>query len=292
MPASAPTVDLATHPLTHWTGPLGLPDFIARLGRRFRPGLRCGAGGASSARSTAIAGNAGAADDRQHAGRAGALAATRWTASRRFSGAAPAPTPTTRSRRMEREISPKMARHFSAISMNAALFARIDALYRAARGARARCRDAARAGEDLEELRPRRREARREPARSGLRRSTRSWLRSARTSARTCWPTRRTGCCSSTRATSPACPSSCASAMARRPRRAARRAATPSRCRARSTSPSPAFSERRDLREKAFRAFAMRGENGGETDNAEVVRRRSRCAPKRRGCSAMRAMPR
>ena len=30
---------------------------------------------------------------------------------------------------MEREISPKMSRHFSAISMNEALFARIDDLY-------------------------------------------------------------------------------------------------------------------------------------------------------------------
>mgnify|MGYP001270272992 CR=1 FL=1 len=32
------------------------------------------------------------------------------------------------------------------------------------------------------------------------------------------------------------------------------------------------FSERRDLREQAFRAWVARGENGGETDNREIVR--------------------
>ena len=37
--------------------------------------------------------------------------------------------------------------------------------------------------------------------------------------------------------------------------------------------PFTTFSERRDLREKAFRAFTMRGQNGGETDNGETVRR-------------------
>src|SRR5262249_16778929 len=39
------------------------------------------------------------------------------------------------------------------------------------------------------------------------------------------------------------------------------------------------FSERRDLREKVFRGFVMRGENGGSTDNkaiiAEMVRLRA-----------------
>ena len=36
--------------------------------------------------------------------------------------------------------------------------------------------------------------------------------------------------------------------------------------------PFTTFSDRRDLREKAFRAFTMRGENGGATDNRDVVR--------------------
>jgi len=33
------------------------------------------------------------------------------------------------------------------------------------------------------------------------------------------------------------------------------------------------FSERRDLREQAFKAWVARGENGGETDNREIVRK-------------------
>jgi peptidyl-dipeptidase Dcp len=46
-----------------------------------------------------------------------------------------------------------------------------------------------------------------------------------------------------------------------------------------SVEPFLQFSKRRDLREKIFRAFAMRGDNGGETDNkaiiAEMVRLRA-----------------
>ncbi|MDT9046860.1 M3 family metallopeptidase, partial [Escherichia coli] len=37
--------------------------------------------------------------------------------------------------------------------------------------------------------------------------------------------------------------------------------------------PFTTFSERRDLREAAWRAFTMRGQNGGATDNVDVVRR-------------------
>lgn len=36
--------------------------------------------------------------------------------------------------------------------------------------------------------------------------------------------------------------------------------------------PFTTFSERRDLREAAWRAFTMRGENGGSSDNTDVVR--------------------
>ncbi|MGO4840221.1 M3 family metallopeptidase, partial [Rhizobiaceae sp. 2RAB30] len=37
--------------------------------------------------------------------------------------------------------------------------------------------------------------------------------------------------------------------------------------------PFTTFSERRDLREKAFKAFTRRGQNGGATDNGDVVKR-------------------
>ena len=84
-----------------------------------------------------------------------------------------------------------MSRHFSAISMNEKLFARIDALYSQARGARSsmprRCACWRRPGRVSSA--PARSST--PPARSGWRRSTRSSPRSARDSARTCWPTRR-----------------------------------------------------------------------------------------------------
>src|SRR6202051_5151458 len=38
-----------------------------------------------------------------------------------------------------------------------------------------------------------------------------------------------------------------------------------------SVEPFLQFSERRDLREKIFRAFAMRGDNGGATDNKAII---------------------
>jgi peptidyl-dipeptidase Dcp len=45
-----------------------------------------------------------------------------------------------------------------------------------------------------------------------------------------------------------------------------------SHCRARSSSPFLTFSERRDLREQAFKAWVARGENPGETDNRGIIR--------------------
>jgi peptidyl-dipeptidase Dcp len=43
----------------------------------------------------------------------------------------------------------------------------------------------------------------------------------------------------------------------------------------------PDLLARRDLREQAFRAWIARGENGGETDNREIVAETLNCAPKR-----------
>ena len=46
------------------------------------------------------------------------------------------------------------------------------------------------------------------------------------------------------------------------------------------------FSPRRDLRERAFRAWTARGKNGGETDNRAIVAEMLGCARSGRGCSA------
>ncbi|MCO5155269.1 MAG: M3 family metallopeptidase [Aquamicrobium sp.] len=127
MPVATP--DLARHPLTHWTGPLGLPDFPAIADGDFAPVFDA-ALAAHEAEIAAIADNreaptigntlealelAGEALDRVSAifwCRAGAHTDKDIQA-------------------LEREIAPKMSRHFSAVHMNAALFSRIDALYQA-----------------------------------------------------------------------------------------------------------------------------------------------------------------
>ena len=126
-------------------------------------------------------------------------------------------------------------------------------------------------------------DARREGAAEGDRRAARE--RSAPHSARTCSPTSSPTCCRSPRTISPACRTS------RARRRAAPReergldgpyAVTLGRS---SVEPFLQFSARRDLREKAFRAWIARGDNGGATDNNGDHRRADRAA-RRAGAAA------
>ena len=56
-------------------------------------------------------------------------------------------------------------------------------------------------------------------------------------------------------------------------------------------APFLTFSTRRDLREKAFKAWIRRGENDGEHDNRPSRARSSRCATSRRACTATRTTP-
>ncbi|MBL0933156.1 MAG: M3 family metallopeptidase [Rhizobiaceae bacterium] len=121
------TIDLARHPLTHWTGPLGLPAFEEISDADFGPVFDA-ALTAHQAEIDAIANNPATPTVEnvlaklELAGEAlGRVSAIFWCKA----GADTNP----QIQAMEREISPKMARHFSAIHMNAALFARIDALY-------------------------------------------------------------------------------------------------------------------------------------------------------------------
>jgi peptidyl-dipeptidase Dcp len=58
-----------------------------------------------------------------------------------------------------------------------------------------------------------------------------------------------------------------------------------------SVVPFLTFSERRDLRERAFRLWKGRGANAGEFDNRPLARELLRCAPSRRNCSALRTTP-
>ena len=124
---SETSVDLKSHPLTLWNGPLGLPDF-SRIGDGDFASVFDAALKAHEAEIAAIAANAeaptientlaalelsGDALDR--------VSAIFWCRA----GAHTNPN----IQALERDISPKMARHYSAISMNEKLFARIDDLY-------------------------------------------------------------------------------------------------------------------------------------------------------------------
>ena len=120
-------IDLARHPLTTWTGPLGLPDFAAISDDDFAPVFDA-ALAAHEAEIAAIANNperptiANTLEAMELSGDAlGRVSAIFW-------GRAGAHT-NPQIQALERDVAPKMSRHFSSVYMNAALFARIEALY-------------------------------------------------------------------------------------------------------------------------------------------------------------------
>ena len=122
---SAP--DLAHHSLTHWQGPLGLPDFSAISDADFMPVFDAALAG-HAAEINAIATDAAlptiknTLEALELSGDAlGRVSAIFWC----LAGAHTNPE----IQALERAIAPKMSRHFSALYMNAALFARIHTLY-------------------------------------------------------------------------------------------------------------------------------------------------------------------
>ena len=124
---STKAVDLAAHPLTAWQGPLGLPDFAHIGDGDFSPVFDA-ALKAHEAEIEAIAANTAAPtiENTLEALELGGEALDH--VSSIFWCRAGAYTNET-IQALERDISPKMSRHFSAISMNEKLFARIDDLY-------------------------------------------------------------------------------------------------------------------------------------------------------------------
>ncbi|MBX3567927.1 MAG: M3 family metallopeptidase [Rhizobiaceae bacterium] len=268
MPASS--IDLATHPLTHWDGPLGLPDF-ARIGDGDFGPLFDAALAAHEAEIAAIAGNleaptventlaalerAGDALDR--------ISSIFWCRAGAHTNEA--------IQRLEREIAPKMSRHYSAISMNKRLFARIDDLY----GRRAEL------GLDAETLRV----------------LEKSWKGFVRSGARLAPDGKKRLAAISEELASlgttfgqnvladesewslilddgdlDGLPDFLRDAMAQAAEargQKGRYAVTLSRS---IYEPFTTYSTRRDLREQAWKAFIRRGENGGEHDNGKVVAR-------------------
>lgn len=171
---------------------------------------------------------------------------------------------------LERHISPKMARHSSAISMNAGLFARIDDLYRrrnelkldaeTLRVLEKTWKNFVRAGARLDDKGKARLAAINEELASlgasfgqNVLADERDWVLLL------------------DEADLPGIPPFLKSAMAEAADargEKGRFAVTLSRS---IYEPFMAFADRRDLREKAFKGFTMRGEMGGATDNGKVV---------------------
>ena len=125
--SASQNIDLARHPLTHWAGPLGLPDFTRIEDGDFGPVFDV-ALAAHAAEIETIAANtepatvANTLEAMELAGNAlDRVSSIFWCRAGAHTNDA--------IQAMEREISPKMARHFSAISMNEKLFARINDLY-------------------------------------------------------------------------------------------------------------------------------------------------------------------
>ncbi len=263
-------VDLSAHPLTHWTGPLGLPNFSTLQDSDFERVFDVALAD-HNREIAAIAGNPDAAtiDNTivalELAGDAlGRVSAIFW-------GRAGAHTNDT-IQGLERDIAPKMSKHFSAIYMNDKLFARIDDLYnrRAELGLDA---------ETLEVLD----KTHRGFVRSGAKLGATDKERLSAIGQELAGLGARFGqnvladekdwvmiLSEEDVAGLPDFLLSAMAAAAKAQGEDGKYAVTLSRS---IYEPFTSLSPRRDLREKAFRAFANRGQNGGETDNTEVVRR-------------------
>ncbi len=262
------TVDLASHPMTAWSGPVGLPDFARIEDADFGPVLDA-ALAAHTAEIDAIARNPepptieNTLAALELSGRPLDHAASiLWLRAGAHTNDA--------IRALEREMAAKMARHFSAITMNAALFARIDALHARRDGL----------GLDAETLRVLERTWKRF-VRSGAKLGEADKARLAAINEELAGLGARFG--QNVLADESAwvvflgdddlvgLPDFLLGAMAEAAETRGRpggHAVTLSRSLA---EPFLVFSARRDLREKVFRGFVSRGENGGETDNSDIV---------------------
>ena len=263
-------IDLASHPLTHWTGPLDLPDFTAIKDDQFSVVFDA-ALAAHASEVAAIASNSDAPtiENTLQALELCGDALSRVSAI--FWCRAGAHTnPDIQA--LEREIAPKMSRHFSALYMNEALFARIDDLYarrdalnldaETARVLEKTWKRFVKAGAKLEKAEKERLSAIGERLASlGAQFGQNVLADEAGWSLLLDEGDDLAGLPEFLR-------DAMAEAAASRGE-PGRYAVTLSRS---IIEPFLTFSARRDLREKAFAAFAGRGENGGDTDNSAIVK--------------------
>ncbi|MGX9147657.1 M3 family metallopeptidase [Mesorhizobium sp. 128a] len=266
---STKTVDLAVHPLTKWQGPLGLPNFANIGDGDFSPVFDA-ALKAHEAEIDAIAGNKDAPTIENTLAALELAGESLDHVSSIFWCRAGAHT-NDAIQALEREISPKMSRHFSAISMNEKLFARIDDLYQR--------RDSLKL--DAETLRVLEKTWK-GFVRSGAKLDADGKKRLANISeelsalgttfGQNVLADERDWALFLDEADLAGLPDFVKSSMAEAAEtrgQKGRYAVTLSRS---IYEPFTTFSERRDLRETAYRAFTMRGQNGGASDNTAVVR--------------------
>jgi len=266
MPA---TPDLDAHPLTHWTGPLGLPDFTRIGDGDFAPVFEA-ALKAHEDEIEAIAGNPESPSIENTLAALELSGQALDRVSSIFWCKAGAHTNDT-IQALECDIAPKMSRHFSAISMNARLFGRIDDLYQRR----------AQLGLDAETLRVLEKTWK-GFVRSGAKLDAKGKERLAAINeelsslgtkfGQNVLADERDWALFLDAADLAGLPDFLKSAMAEAAEmrgQKGRYAVTLSRS---IYEPFTTFSERRDLREAAWRAFTMRGQNGGATDNSAVVR--------------------
>ncbi|MER8768605.1 M3 family metallopeptidase [Mesorhizobium sp. M0960] len=262
-------VDLAAHPLTEWQGPLGLPDFTRIGDGDFSPVFDA-ALKAHEAEIEAIAGNTGTPTiDNTLAALELAGEALDHVSSIFWCRAGAHTNEAIQA--LERDISPKMSRHFSAISMNERLFARIDDLYQrretlkldaeTLRVLEKTWKNFVRSGAKLDAEGKKRLASINEELSSLGTNFGQNLLADEREWALFLDEADLAGLPEFLK-------SSMAEAAEMRGQKG-RYAVTLSRS---IYEPFSTFSERRDLRETAFRAFIMRGQNGGATDNTDVVR--------------------
>ncbi|TKT82951.1 M3 family metallopeptidase [Aquamicrobium sp. LC103] len=267
---SASPVDPSRHPLTLWTGPLGLPDFTAISDDQFADVFDA-ALAAHRDEVEAIAQNADEPTIEntlaalELAGEPlGRVSAIFWCRA----GAHTNPD----IQALEREIAPKMSRHYSALFMNEALFSRIDRLYAARETL----------GLDAETLRVLEKTWKRF-VKAGAKLDGGDKKRLAEINERLAglgaqfgqnvladeanWALFLDG--GDDLAGLPDFLKDAMAQAAETRGREGKYAVTLSRS---IIEPFLTFSARRDLREKAFEAFIRRGENGGETDNGAIVK--------------------
>lgn len=266
---SSTPIDLTSHPLTAWNGPLGLPDF-ARIGDDDFGPVFDAALQAHAEEIEAIAGSAEPATMENTLAALELAGAPLDRVSSIFWCRAGAHT-NDRIQALEREISPKMSRHFSAISMNERLFARIDDLHsrRASLGLDAEAlrvlektwKGFVKSGARLDDAGKKRLAGINEQLSTlgttfgqNVLADEKEWVLFLDAGDLAGLPDFLTAAMA---------------AAAESRGQKGRYAVTLSRS---IYEPFTTFSQRRDLREKAFKAFTGRGETGGPTDNGAVVR--------------------